>query len=74
MKKGFLTNQSARNNNTNISHELGIYEPMTRDIAYVGAAINSRSSTICNPPTWITQLFARLYTLEENVGLLAESR
>jgi hypothetical protein len=65
---------SGSGNKTNTSQELVIYEPTTLDLVYTGKEVNLPSTTVCNPPAWISHLFSRLQKEEEDVRLLAEAR
>jgi hypothetical protein len=65
---------SGSGNNANTSQELVIYEPTPWDLVYAGEEVNRPSSTVCNPPALITQLFACLQQAQEDVRLLAEAR
>jgi chromatin segregation and condensation protein Rec8/ScpA/Scc1 (kleisin family) len=65
---------SGSGHNANTSQELVIYEPTTWDLVDALEEVNHPSATVCNPPAWISQLFARLQKVEEDVRLLAEAR
>jgi hypothetical protein len=65
---------SRSGNNANTSQELVLYEPTTCDLVNAEEKVNHPSATVCNPPAWITQLFACLQKAEEDVRLVAEAR
>jgi hypothetical protein len=65
---------SGSGNTTNSSQELVIYKPTTWDLVYTGEEVNCPSTTVCSPPTWISQRFSRLQKAEEDVTFLAEVR
>jgi hypothetical protein len=65
---------SGNGNKTYTSQKLVIYEPTTWNLVYTGEEVNRPSTTVCNPPAWLRQLFSPLQKAEEDVRLLAEAR